>query len=61
MSNPTFSRNRTKVFLFLAPHRGLKFNQWDTRWALLAVPFLFTVQFYWEPNAAKKEVSVVSK
>jgi hypothetical protein len=45
-----FYRNRTKGFLFLAPHRGLKFSPWDTRWALLALPFLFTVKIYWEPR-----------
>jgi len=45
-----FYRNRTKVFLLLTPHRGLKFSPWDTRWALLAVPFLFTVKVYWEPR-----------
>tara|TARA_Y100000310_G_C20342830_1_gene650622 strand:- start:198 stop:386 length:189 start_codon:yes stop_codon:yes gene_type:complete len=46
-----FYRNRTKVFLFLAPRRGLKFSPWDTRWLLLSLPFLFTVKFYWEPKA----------
>jgi hypothetical protein len=51
-----FYRNRTKGFLFLAPRKrwaykgGLKFSSWDTRWALLALPFLFTVKIYWEPK-----------
>jgi len=46
-----FYRNPTRVFLFLAPQRGLKFGPSDTRWVLLSLPFLFTVKFYWEPKA----------
>jgi len=44
-------RNHTKVFLFLAPKKGLrKFETWETRWRwmIVMIPFLFTLQIYWD-------------
>jgi len=46
--NIVIHRNPTKIFLFLAPNKGLKFKDWDTHWLLIYIPYLFSIQIYWD-------------
>ena len=42
------TRNPSKQFLFLSPNSGLRLLPHELQWAMLAVPYLFTITFYWE-------------